>query len=946
MANYATLKAAIQAVIKQNGNNEITGALLQQSLLSMIDSLGANYQFAGFANTSTNPGTPDQNVIYLAGPGTYPNFGGTVVPDGALGAFKYNGSWQYTVVALTEDIVQEIYEVAGQNLLLNRLYGRFVNGNLASGVLNTAVKYRVATNDIMTYNYDIVLTPTALYKFGIHYFENGVFHNDSGWKTAAVQIPKGQQFKIVIAKRAEQTSVVADVDEFVSNVSITNINAELVNIRESITDLGVEFDGKLAAKQEQIDTLNTRISRVDGNVVNEFFQGNIATSGALNPMAIRVTTIPLINVTGPLFVKCFGDVRINIVHRYATNELNSNFITETVPVAEKQQYTIPINENYPYVNITFERASNNTQNILIPEVANNTIVFFDGYIKTTEQVQENKIGIARLNNRINGGNVDVVFTQGGYTDGVPNSAPSRIRFDRMLIENELGIKITIPNSVDARLYGYNLYSEAGNYDSFISWNSFPANTKEIVIDKTFIGTAKGVSVVFCRASDYSQNIAPADMAGTTVTYQMAGIGDLEQRVENLEEQLPSGNTEYYGRPVSLPITSRVNRLDSELLLSHTPGVYSHTKYNQSMAAYNGKLFCFNDTSLNDGFCVVIDIATKNVLYFVTTIPSVLENSHVNNACFTDVFYNDGDVYPLILISRGDYPNGTDKGKEMYIFRIVESGGAFSFTLIKTIKTQQYFFGASWEYDANRQMIWGHLCKHGDWRWGNSAYRKFNDSGLYFGPDSGTNYICIATNEIAAANAEITITLNGATSQTKTVNVQAGQTLSPEQTIMPYSPASYGYAYIKANQSANAFSGQYTVYSCDENGQNRKAINYECVIGGFASPTLTDQETTIISESEMTLAKMDSGIFQGGCCYGGKLFLPFQNYATINGAIPSYTGHCCLVVNPESGVVETLIPTDTLENEGCAILDGLLYISSHNANAAETGISFKVMKYIF
>ena len=33
MANYENLKSAIQQVVKTNGNNAITGALLQQSLL-------------------------------------------------------------------------------------------------------------------------------------------------------------------------------------------------------------------------------------------------------------------------------------------------------------------------------------------------------------------------------------------------------------------------------------------------------------------------------------------------------------------------------------------------------------------------------------------------------------------------------------------------------------------------------------------------------------------------------------------------------------------------------------------------------------------------------------------------------------------------------------------------------------------------------------------------
>ncbi len=94
MANYASLKAAIQDVIKTNGNNEITGALLQQSLLSMINSLGVNYQYVGIANLSTNPGTPDQNVFYLATvPGTYANFGGLVVGDEEIAFLKWNGSW-------------------------------------------------------------------------------------------------------------------------------------------------------------------------------------------------------------------------------------------------------------------------------------------------------------------------------------------------------------------------------------------------------------------------------------------------------------------------------------------------------------------------------------------------------------------------------------------------------------------------------------------------------------------------------------------------------------------------------------------------------------------------------------------------------------------------------------------------------------------------------------
>ena len=82
MANYAYLKAAIQNVIKTNGNNEITGQLLQQSLLSMINSLGSGYQFIGVATPTTNPGRTDQKVFYIAnGKGTYTNFGSLEITE-------------------------------------------------------------------------------------------------------------------------------------------------------------------------------------------------------------------------------------------------------------------------------------------------------------------------------------------------------------------------------------------------------------------------------------------------------------------------------------------------------------------------------------------------------------------------------------------------------------------------------------------------------------------------------------------------------------------------------------------------------------------------------------------------------------------------------------------------------------------------------------------------
>lgn len=74
---YGNLKAQITGNITSNNANQITGEILRNVMVAMVDSLGRGYQFMGFATPTTNPGTPDQKVFYIAQTdGTYVNFGG------------------------------------------------------------------------------------------------------------------------------------------------------------------------------------------------------------------------------------------------------------------------------------------------------------------------------------------------------------------------------------------------------------------------------------------------------------------------------------------------------------------------------------------------------------------------------------------------------------------------------------------------------------------------------------------------------------------------------------------------------------------------------------------------------------------------------------------------------------------------------------------------------
>ena len=93
MAKYEELKYAVAQVIKNNGNEEITGDVLQNTLLAIINSVGEHSGFAGIAKPTDDPGMPDQNVFYIATePGTYVNFNFAVVEDEAL-ILEWRGEW-------------------------------------------------------------------------------------------------------------------------------------------------------------------------------------------------------------------------------------------------------------------------------------------------------------------------------------------------------------------------------------------------------------------------------------------------------------------------------------------------------------------------------------------------------------------------------------------------------------------------------------------------------------------------------------------------------------------------------------------------------------------------------------------------------------------------------------------------------------------------------------
>lgn len=101
---YDQIKESIKAVIKENGNYEITGNVLKAVLLSMVDTLGPEYQFLGIATKSTVPVVVEGNSFYITTEvGTYTNFknsGNTAITVNRLGILtSTNGTaWNFTPI--------------------------------------------------------------------------------------------------------------------------------------------------------------------------------------------------------------------------------------------------------------------------------------------------------------------------------------------------------------------------------------------------------------------------------------------------------------------------------------------------------------------------------------------------------------------------------------------------------------------------------------------------------------------------------------------------------------------------------------------------------------------------------------------------------------------------------------------------------------------------------
>ena len=150
MSNYNNLKTSIDANIKQNGNQEITGPILNSVLNQMVNILGTGYQFAGVAtlDPATNPGTPDAKVFYIAnGKGTYTNFGGIEVTEDDVVVLYWDSAWHKVVTGIASqaklsELSNAVIDIKTESIEVDGFVGSMAFHN--TKFYAASVNYRVA----------------------------------------------------------------------------------------------------------------------------------------------------------------------------------------------------------------------------------------------------------------------------------------------------------------------------------------------------------------------------------------------------------------------------------------------------------------------------------------------------------------------------------------------------------------------------------------------------------------------------------------------------------------------------------------------------------------------------------------------------------------------------------------------------------------------------------
>ena len=239
---YENLKSAIKQAIKQNGNQEITGNLLQSTLLNMVNTLGVDYKFLGFASPSTVPPTSEEGrlLFYFASEaGEYNNFPTSdentyiTIGDGLYMFTKANGDyWKEELLieidydlgnrenaVISQKISSELFKCASSIKVADKMHfistqgwirtdGTIDSYHSAGKVLSFTIKYGQAIPGIKNLKVCALAVPDADSGMAAY----AVYRSDGSLKFVGPEIPNvllnETYFDTIDSSRISETDVI------------------------------------------------------------------------------------------------------------------------------------------------------------------------------------------------------------------------------------------------------------------------------------------------------------------------------------------------------------------------------------------------------------------------------------------------------------------------------------------------------------------------------------------------------------------------------------------------------------------------------------------------------------------------------------------------------------------------------------------------------------------
>lgn len=206
--------------------------------------------------------TAPPNAAYLSCNSMYTNTAGSLIKGELLGL-----AVEKAVTEIESDLA-----LSQNGYMTFKGMGNFQHYGLnTDGTFIISQMYRVSNNDPITINRDITINVKSGFKWGFIPFVDNTAQAWMGWFTTPQTIMAGTSFVIQIARTTENTSEIADVNEFLSNVLFMSPVEEGSFIAETIQNyLG-------------LDTINTT-----------WEQGGIDSSGEIESNTrIRTGFLPI-----------------------------------------------------------------------------------------------------------------------------------------------------------------------------------------------------------------------------------------------------------------------------------------------------------------------------------------------------------------------------------------------------------------------------------------------------------------------------------------------------------------------------------------------------------------------------------------------------------------------------------------------------------------------------